>query len=202
MRRNRGSRFADRADSSCSIFGGGRRMVDDLLAEARECWKRASEERVSVYASDTKNEWRLTASPHKRPPDSIILDSGVKEEILRDAREFLGSKKWYSERGIPFRRGYLLVSYTYACVRAPIVDVVPRLFFWRFEVWSSWIRENLAHSKCRWGTQSGRLCHFALSNRAERQRSARAHLAPSRTLHRTHGRHRRRVPSHTHPGPS
>ena len=30
------------------------------------------------------------------------------QEILDDARKFLGRKKWYFERGIPYRRGYLL----------------------------------------------------------------------------------------------
>jgi len=98
------------ADSPCSILGGGRQIVDELLAEAKECWKKAREERISIYASNLENDWRLTASHPKRLLDSIILDSGVKEDILYDARDFLDSKKWYSERGIPFRRGYLLVS--------------------------------------------------------------------------------------------
>ena len=34
----------------------------------------------------------------------------MKDLLLEDARDFLQSKEWYSERGIPFRRGYLLVS--------------------------------------------------------------------------------------------
>ena len=45
----------------------------------------------------------------KRPLSSIILDPGVKEMLIRDARDFLNSWRWYAERGIPFRRGYLLV---------------------------------------------------------------------------------------------
>ncbi|KAK7062556.1 hypothetical protein VNI00_000044 [Paramarasmius palmivorus] len=39
---------------------------------------------------------------------SIILDPGIKDTLLEDARDFLESKAWYAERGIPFRRGYLL----------------------------------------------------------------------------------------------
>lgn len=34
----------------------------------------------------------------------------MKDLLLDDARDFLQSKEWYSDRGIPFRRGYLLVS--------------------------------------------------------------------------------------------
>jgi len=104
---------------SCRILGGSRWVVNELLAEAKECWENANEERVSVYASDAKNEWRLIASHPRRLLESIILDSGVKEDILGDAREFLDSKKWYSERGVPFRRGYLLVSCIYVCAHTP-----------------------------------------------------------------------------------
>ena len=103
-------------DTRCSILGGGRSIVDDILTEAKECWKQAREERISIYASDLENDWRFMASHPKRLLGSIILDSGVKEEVLGDARDFLGSKKWYSERGIPFRRGYLLVSRICTCV--------------------------------------------------------------------------------------
>lgn len=39
--------------------------------------------------------------------ESIVLDQGQKDMILSDAREFMASEKWYSERGLPYRRGYL-----------------------------------------------------------------------------------------------
>lgn len=39
---------------------------------------------------------------------SIVLNPGIKEILLDDARDFLRSEKWYADRGIPFRRGYLL----------------------------------------------------------------------------------------------
>lgn len=116
------------ADSPCSIFGGGRETVDELLVEAKECWRKAREERISIYGFDLMNipggGWRLTASHPKRLLDSIILDNDVKEDILHDARDFLSSKKWYSERGIPFRRGYLLVSYIYTYLHSkPLISL-------------------------------------------------------------------------------
>ena len=54
------------------------------------------------------NEWSLAGSRPKRPLSSVVLDKGVKEHILADAKEFMESEKWYAERGIPWRRGYLL----------------------------------------------------------------------------------------------
>jgi hypothetical protein len=53
--------------------------------------------------------WRHVASRPKRPLKSIVLDPGMKDLLLDDAKDFLESEDWYAERGIPFRRGYLLV---------------------------------------------------------------------------------------------
>ena len=64
---------------------------------------------VSNTRRFSRGSWRHVASRAKRPLKSIVLDPGVKDLILNDARDFLQSKEWYSARGIPFRRGYLLV---------------------------------------------------------------------------------------------
>ncbi len=61
---------------------------------------------VLVYRN---NSWRHVGCRAKRSMNSIILEPGVKDLLLEDARDFLDSKNWYAERGIPFRRGYLLV---------------------------------------------------------------------------------------------
>ncbi|XP_068679582.1 mitochondrial chaperone BCS1-like isoform X3 [Montipora foliosa] len=54
-------------------------------------------------------EWRQFGYPRrKRPLDSVILDDGISDGILADIREFIDSPKWYMDRGIPYRRGYLL----------------------------------------------------------------------------------------------
>jgi mitochondrial chaperone BCS1 len=39
--------------------------------------------------------------------ESIVLDQGLKDMVLQDAQEFMASERWYSERGLPYRRGYL-----------------------------------------------------------------------------------------------
>lgn len=39
---------------------------------------------------------------------SIVLEPAVKEMLVADCRDFLRSEDWYAERGMPFRRGYLL----------------------------------------------------------------------------------------------
>jgi chaperone BCS1 len=37
-----------------------------------------------------------------------VLEEGVKERIVDDLKAFLDTRTWYLDRGIPYRRGYLL----------------------------------------------------------------------------------------------
>ena len=54
-------------------------------------------------------EWKeFGQARRRRPISSVVLDVNKKEKILDDVKEFLKSSKWYEERGIPYRRGYLL----------------------------------------------------------------------------------------------
>lgn len=55
------------------------------------------------------SEWRQFGHPRKRRPlTSVVLDDGVSDRILADCQGFIKNPQWYSERGIPYRRGYLL----------------------------------------------------------------------------------------------
>ncbi|KAH3687394.1 hypothetical protein WICPIJ_001625 [Wickerhamomyces pijperi] len=85
-----------------------RALFQDLLTEAKTMALKASEGKTVIYTS-WGPEWRPFGQPKKkRMIDSVILDSGIKEGIVDDVRGFLKSGKWYFERGIPYRRGYLL----------------------------------------------------------------------------------------------
>lgn len=44
----------------------------------------------------------------RRPLDTVILEDGMAESIVKDALEFLEMEDYYVEAGIPHRRGYLL----------------------------------------------------------------------------------------------
>ncbi|KDR80757.1 hypothetical protein GALMADRAFT_241190 [Galerina marginata CBS 339.88] len=90
------------------IFSMDHRILNELLIEAKKAYLAAQENTISIYTSDSHNSWHHVASRPKRPLTSIVLDPGIKDLLVDDARDFLASKAWYSARGIPFRRGYLL----------------------------------------------------------------------------------------------
>ena len=138
------------------IFARSHKTVHQLLLDAKGVWKEAKAESIFIYSSDTNNNWRFVASRPKRPLGSIILDAGVKEKILDDANDFLNSRKWYSERGIPFRRGYLLVRLSWGRRAFPgfLTDFLA--------AWPTRHRENLDNPQSRRRTWARCLHHFPL----------------------------------------
>lgn len=111
MRFSRSRRYLHDGDTMetlrISIFTRNHSVLTRLLLEAKRNYEKEEQHRVSVYVSSIYNDWRRSGSRPKRPMESIVLDLGVKDMILADAQEFMASETWYSERGLPYRRGYL-----------------------------------------------------------------------------------------------
>ncbi|KAF9814843.1 hypothetical protein IEO21_04895 [Rhodonia placenta] len=83
-------------------------VLKQFLLECKQLYQKAEENSISIWMSDTYGNWSQMGTRPKRPLQSIILEPGVKELLLDDAHDFLDSQDWYTDRGIPFRRGYLL----------------------------------------------------------------------------------------------
>ncbi|KAL7320406.1 Complex III assembly protein translocase and chaperone [Mucor circinelloides] len=85
-----------------------RHVFKELLHEAQEMALKKQEGKTVLYTSYGP-EWRPFGMPRKRRMlESVILDKGIKQRIVEDVKAFIGNGKWYNERGIPYRRGYLL----------------------------------------------------------------------------------------------
>lgn len=85
-----------------------RHVFEELFSEAHELAAKANEGKTVVYSARGMEWAPLGDSRKKRPLGSVILDDGVKESIVADVRDFLSRQQWYVDRGIPYRRGYLL----------------------------------------------------------------------------------------------
>ncbi|CAA7261969.1 unnamed protein product [Cyclocybe aegerita] len=94
-----------------TILAWSRKVLDCLMLDAKKAHRLNEHRGICVYAAKFKYseyQWWHMACRAKRSLQSIVLDPGVKDTLLEDARDFLASKQWYDSRGIPFRRGYLL----------------------------------------------------------------------------------------------
>ncbi|KAF7358110.1 hypothetical protein MVEN_00859100 [Mycena venus] len=106
VRRGRGSDGGEVL--SVSVVARSNTILKALVLQAKREYEAEAVHRIQIFFADPHGSWRWADARHKRPMGSIVLDPGVKEMLLGDARDFLASEKWYADRGIPFRRGYLL----------------------------------------------------------------------------------------------
>ena len=85
-----------------------RHVFEALFIEAHKLAEQSTEGKTIVYTAKSTS-WEMFGEPRRKSPiESVILDKGVKDRVVEDVKEFLASSKWYFQRGIPYRRGYLL----------------------------------------------------------------------------------------------
>ena len=91
---------------SLQVLGGTRALIEQLLSDARKlaCPRTPG---VSILTARYES-WEATSWQPRRPLESLVLADGALEDLLDDLRTFYGSRSWYVQRGIPYRRGYLL----------------------------------------------------------------------------------------------
>ena len=91
-----------------TTVGRDRRILLDMIEEAKEMALKEEEGTTIIYTA-IGPEWRQFGFPRERRPfESVILDQGLANSLYGDVTEFLKNAAWYRERGIPYRRGYLL----------------------------------------------------------------------------------------------
>lgn len=74
---------------------------------ARTTIKRPNSQNVRRYGG--RHAWLQVANRPVRPMKTIVLDAEQKVQVLADINEYLhpATPRWYANRGIPLRRGYL-----------------------------------------------------------------------------------------------
>ncbi len=97
-------------------------IFHELLAECRQFF--IDQTKVGTCVWTTRHGgWCGTGQRRKRPLESVVLDHGVLEEVMADIKRFISSSKWYIDRGIPYRRGYLLYGPP-GCGKTSIISAI------------------------------------------------------------------------------
>lgn len=78
---------------SHSVVARSNAILKQLVLQAKKEYEAEAVHRIQIYFADAHGSWRWTDSRHKRPMQSIVLNPGVKEMLLDDARDFLKSEK-------------------------------------------------------------------------------------------------------------
>lgn len=100
-----GGGFGARRHESYNIrlFSRDLDRARNLVSEIRQL--REQDDKLEIYRFD--EYWQIMARRLLRPMDTMALPKEQKRRIVGDAERFFAGSAWYSERGVPWRRGYL-----------------------------------------------------------------------------------------------
>jgi len=87
---------------------GSRSVAEHLIESAKTYGSEVLARRHTAFISDGKGEWRRLPVGAPRKLSSVVLPTGVAEDLERRCRTFLSSQEWYVARGVPHRLGILL----------------------------------------------------------------------------------------------
>lgn len=101
-----------------SCIGRSTKPIKDLIEEARGIYLKKGKSSTVVKRPAPKDQrtrgrlWNKVATRPSRPMNTVILDHSQKNRILMDINEYLhpATPRWYANRGIPYRRGYLFAG--------------------------------------------------------------------------------------------
>ncbi|KAI9880051.1 MAG: hypothetical protein M1830_005783 [Pleopsidium flavum] len=111
-----GSTFKEDETIKLTCIGRSTQPIKKLILECRETYLEKENSRTVVRRPSPKesrmrgrNVWTRVATRPSRPMETVVLDHDQKARILADINEYLhpATPRWYANRGIPYRRGYL-----------------------------------------------------------------------------------------------
>jgi len=96
-------------EASVSCYGKSPQILRALLDECCIEYSKLVQGKTSLFEHQNST-WTRSVVSDIRPISTVILHERVKRELLKDIGGFLdqAARQWYSNRGIPYRRGYLL----------------------------------------------------------------------------------------------
>lgn len=112
-----GTVFREDEDIVLTCIGRSTQPIKDLIKEARDSYL-DKEKACTVVRRPAPKEnrgrgrsvWNKVATRPSRPIETVVLEPTQKDRLLADINEYLhpSTPRWYANRGIPYRRGYLL----------------------------------------------------------------------------------------------
>ncbi|KFY17518.1 hypothetical protein V492_00613 [Pseudogymnoascus sp. VKM F-4246] len=108
--------ISEREEISISSFGRDPTKLKELLNECRKLFLDSDENKTVIFRGGNKPgtmseiAWVRSTARVSRPMSTVVMDESVKADLLADMRDYLHphTQRWYWNRGIPYRRGYLL----------------------------------------------------------------------------------------------
>ena len=111
-----GTSLLGKEDITLTCVGRSTLPIKDLIEVARDHYLNQKKSSTVVRRPAPKEQrgrdrsvWMKVATRPSRPMETVVLDHEQKNRVLVDINEYLhpSTPRWYANRGIPYRRGYL-----------------------------------------------------------------------------------------------
>jgi mitochondrial chaperone BCS1 len=101
--------YSSREEVSISCFGRSPRILKELVSECNTKYTNLVRDKTCLYEHQD-GRWARSAVMNRKRIETVVLNENEKGKLLKDIKDFLDqtSQRWYSDRDIPYRRGYLL----------------------------------------------------------------------------------------------
>ncbi|KAI3384520.1 hypothetical protein SNEBB_010483 [Seison nebaliae] len=83
-------------------------IFQDMLTDSHTYYHQRTSHKTIIYSAMGTDWIEFGQGRRKRSLASVVLNDNIGGNVLSDVKEFLSTKKWYLDRGVPYRRGYLL----------------------------------------------------------------------------------------------
>jgi len=112
-----GGPLRDHENVTISCFGRSSLPIKTLIQDAKAHYHQGHRQKTIIKRPAPKEmrrwggrgAWVKIAERPCRPMNTVVLDDDRKLDVLADINEYLNpaTARWYANRGIPYRRGYL-----------------------------------------------------------------------------------------------
>ncbi|KAK7976041.1 hypothetical protein PG989_014504 [Apiospora arundinis] len=106
---------SEKEEISISCLGRNPWILKELIHEARQMYLEKDQNKTLIYrgslrAGTAEPQWQRCMARVSRPFSTVILNEKTKQDLIEDVTDYLQptTQRWYANRGIPYRRGYLL----------------------------------------------------------------------------------------------
>lgn len=89
-----------------TMFSRNRQILLDLIEEFS--YKIPTNKTGMSTFVATKMEWVSCGSTNQRPIETVIVDSRIKNSILKIVDDFRNSRDWYTKRGLAYKKTFVL----------------------------------------------------------------------------------------------
>jgi len=99
-----------RKEEAITVSGfGSPAVLKQFFNHCRDEYLKLTQNKTTVF-ENLEGKWKRTKVRSIRPLSTIVMKEEEKKELVKDVEGFLdsGARIWHANRGIPYRRGYLL----------------------------------------------------------------------------------------------